>query len=265
MKLISRNLVDGLVTAVLLIAAGFVIYRNFPSSGSTEKVVAIPNRPLSLEGATVVGSRTAKVGLLVYTDFQCPFCKTLAQDIVPFVRQQYVEKGQVLLVLRHLPIARIHPFAFRAAEAAVCADRQGKFLSLHDALFQHQKELSEERIAALAGQSGLDDDIFAECMGGKAADSVKHDLASAQQLGITGTPTVFLGRFTSSGQLSVSRSVVGNKLSRQGWQEEIDAAIANETVSTSRMGYVVSALALMTVLGCLAVFRPWRSRRAAKT
>jgi protein-disulfide isomerase len=105
----------------------------------------------------------------------------------------------VRLVYRYFPIASLHPQAQKAAEAAACADRQGKFWPMHDTLFAEQGALDVEALKEKAARLGLDSGRFAACLdSGAAAPAVAADIAAGQDLGIDATPGSFVnGRFVN--------------------------------------------------------------------
>ena len=97
-------------------------------------------------------------------------------------------------MVRDLPLESIHPLAVKAAEATHCAGEQGKYWEMHDRLFANQRELGRPDLSKHAQAIGLDVAAFDQCVdGGKAAARVRKDMAEAQKLQATGTPTFFLG------------------------------------------------------------------------
>jgi protein-disulfide isomerase len=100
---------------------------------------------------------------------------------------------QVRLIYRHYPLTGLHPNAQKSAEAAVCAQNQGKFWEMHDLLFVEQAYLTIDALKEKAKRLGLDTAIFGECLdSGKSADAVRLDAEAGQKLGITGTPATFV-------------------------------------------------------------------------
>jgi len=168
-----------------------------------------PAEPVSLAGAAVLGAKTATVGVLEFSDFQCPYCGAFARDTEPALRKEYVETGKAVLAFRHLPLEQIHPFALGAAKAAACADGQGKFWPVHDALFEHQTGLEAASVRGLAKAAGLDLRRFDACLPGDGAARVGQDVAAARALGVTGTPTFFVGTMQPGGYLKVVSRVSG--------------------------------------------------------
>ncbi|HTQ78873.1 MAG TPA: DsbA family protein, partial [Thermoanaerobaculia bacterium] len=144
----------------------------------------------------VQGPATAPVTIVEFSDFQCPFCSRL-KPTLDQVKQKYGDK--VRIVFRQYPLP-IHPNAPKAAEAALCANDQGKFWELHDAMFGDQQGLAVDGLKAKATKiAGLKAEEFNSCLdSGKHADEVKKDIAAGSAAGVSGTPAMFVnGRFIS--------------------------------------------------------------------
>lgn len=138
----------------------------------------------------VRGERGAPLELVMFGDFQCPFCLG-AQSVLRRVRERLGER--LLFGFRHLPIPERHPLAPLAAEASEAAAAQGRFWEYHDALFAIQPKLSRETMLEAAGELGLDvARMEAEIDTGAHRDRVARDVASAEASGATGTPTFFV-------------------------------------------------------------------------
>ena len=141
------------------------------------------------------GNKSAKIVIVEFADFECHFCAK-AHETVQSVLKAYGDK--VRLVFRHYPLS-FHPKAPKAAEATACADEQGKFWELHDALFESQ-ELDVDSIKLQAKQAGVDEAKFSSCLeSGRTAALVRKDMAAGQQAGVSGTPAFFINGFMLSG------------------------------------------------------------------
>jgi protein-disulfide isomerase len=143
--------------------------------------VVPPKDPLSLGQAQIRGSRTAQVAIIEYSDFQCPFCGAFTRDTLPTLQRTYIDSNRVLLAFRNFPL-EIHSLAEKAAEAAACAGRQGRFWEMHDALFANQKDLDEPSIIRRAGDLKLGSAEFGTCLHGEEVEHVKQDVRSAESL-----------------------------------------------------------------------------------
>ncbi len=138
----------------------------------------------------VRGSRDAKVTLVEYGDFACPYCAR-AHAALSELMQQHGER--VALVYRHLPLSDLHPLAAPAAQAAEAAGAQGKFWEMHDALFENQGMLDEDALPALASNLGLDAQGFARALeDGTHGARIEAQADGARALGARGTPTFFI-------------------------------------------------------------------------
>jgi protein-disulfide isomerase len=142
------------------------------------------------------GPGDAKVTIVEFSDFQCPFCGR-AHDTVEEVMKTYA--GKVRLVFRNFPLD-FHPYAAKAAEAAMCANEQGKFWEYHDVLFANQQKLDVPQLKEHASAVGLDEAKFVACLeSGKEASSVKEDQAAGSKVGVSGTPAFFINGVMLSG------------------------------------------------------------------
>jgi len=142
------------------------------------------------------GPAAAKVTIVEFSDFECPFCGRV-MPAVEKVMKDY--EGKVRLVFRQYPLD-FHPHAGKAAEAALCAADQGKFWELHDKMFASQKELEVEKLKDYAKATGLDSLKFDACLdsGGKKA-LVDADQKAGSEAGVNGTPAFFINGILLSG------------------------------------------------------------------
>jgi protein-disulfide isomerase len=113
---------------------------------------------------------------------------------MPRLEAEYIKTGKLKYVVREFPLEQIHPQAFKAAEAALCAGEQGKYWEMHDRMFANQRALGLNDLPGHAQALGLDLPGFQACLeGGKHAARIRKDLADGQKAGVRGTPTFFLG------------------------------------------------------------------------
>ncbi len=172
-----------------------------------------PENPtiVSIEGGATKGNKNAKVTLVEFTDYQCPFCSRHFRETMPQIDNDYVKTGKIRYVLREFPLELIHPLAFKAAEAANCSGEQGKYWEMHDRLFANQNALAAQQLPSHAAAIGLDAGKFKTCLeSGKYAAKVRKDQADAQQAGINGTPTFFIGLTDPKGsEIKAVRKIVG--------------------------------------------------------
>ncbi len=135
------------------------------------------------------GSRLASVQLVVFSDFQCPYCRRA----MPVLKRLVAKYGdQARLVWKDFPLPT-HPMAALAAEAAQCAHDQGKFWDYHDRLFGEAQNLEPTRLRTLAAEVGVDMAVFNQCMESRQhRDRVATSLREGRRLGVEATPTVFI-------------------------------------------------------------------------
>lgn len=153
----------------------------------------------------VRGEIGASLELVMFGDFQCPFCLG-AQSILRRVRERLGER--LLFGFRHLPIPEKHPLAMLAAETSEAAAAQGKFWELHDALYAIQPKLSRETMLEAAADLDLDvEQMSVEIDAGTHRERIDRDLASAQASGATGTPTFFVNGVRHFGAYDASSLV----------------------------------------------------------
>jgi protein-disulfide isomerase len=149
---------------------------------------------VNIGGGSLRGDSDAKVTMIEFSDFQCPFCGKFFNETFSQIDKEFIQAGKVRFVMRNFPLTAIHANAQKAAEAAECAGEQGKYWQMHDKLFQNQSALEVASLKEYAKGIGLDKKGFDECLdGGKQAIKVREDLREGQTLAITGTPTFFLG------------------------------------------------------------------------
>jgi protein-disulfide isomerase len=144
-----------------------------------------------------MGPRDSAVTLVIFSDFQCPYCATLAKGLMKDIMPS--EAGKLRIVFRNFPLST-HGWARSAAEAAACAKEQGDkyFWHFHDYLFEHQREittknLKQKLIELETSESDFDPQEFAGCLDEKRTSAtVDGDIESGQEIGVEATPTVFV-------------------------------------------------------------------------
>jgi predicted DsbA family dithiol-disulfide isomerase len=141
------------------------------------------------EGSPFKGPEGAPVVVVLFTDFQCPYCAQIA-PVMDQVLGKYPK--DVKIVFKNYPL-RGHNFAMKAAEAALAAGKKGKFWECHDLLFQHYNELNDDRLGKIVAELGLDQAEFKKLMKDPSIqERIQQDMLDANQAGIKGTPSVFI-------------------------------------------------------------------------
>ena len=143
------------------------------------------------------GPADAKVTIVEFSDFQCPFCQR-AKPVLDEVEKRHPK--DVRIVYRHLPLDSLHPRARASAEAASCAADGNKFWEYHDKLFANNRALSDAELRKYAAEVGLEAAAFDECVKSrKHASAVEADVEEAKKLGITGTPAFVVNGIVMTG------------------------------------------------------------------
>ena len=148
-----------------------------------------PERPLptsldlTSDDTPFRGEKTAKVALIEYFDYQCPFCVNFFDETMPQVLTSYILTGKVKYSVRDFPLEEAHRNALQAAEAAHCANDQGKFWPMHDALMGNSHALDRPKLSLYAQDVGLDVASFDKCVdSGKYVSRIKETMAGGTKV-----------------------------------------------------------------------------------
>jgi protein-disulfide isomerase len=172
-----------------------------------------PRETVAEAGSPARGPEHAPIEMIEFSDFECPFCQR-ANPTVTRVLAAYGDR--IRFVYRNYPLPS-HPHAQAAAEAAQCADEQGKFWPYHDRLFANAGRLSEDDLKAAATAVGLDRPRFDACVAShKYRDRIEADIAAGNDAGVTGTPAFFInGRALSGAQpFDAFKQIIDEELDR---------------------------------------------------
>ena len=136
------------------------------------------------------GPKNAKVTIVEFSDYECPFCGRYYEETLPTLLKEY--GGKVRFIWKDFPLP-MHSNAPKASEAAHCAGEQGKYWEFHDVLFQNQRALAVDDLRQYAAGLNLDTQDFNACLdSGKFANKVKEDTNLGRSLGVNGTPSFFV-------------------------------------------------------------------------
>jgi len=150
---------------------------------------------VGLAGAHRMGSAQAKIGIVEFSDYQCPYCRGFHDQVFPKLKKEYVDTGIAQFIHKDLPLKSIHPQALPAALAASCAGAQQHFWPMHEALYANNGRLSPTLYPQLGRELGLDEAKFTACLGDASREQViMRDVAEARGLNITGTPSFVIGK-----------------------------------------------------------------------
>ncbi len=145
----------------------------------------------------IKGNKDAKVTVIEFADFRCPFCEQFFSQVEPQLMKDYVDTGKVKFVFRSF--AFLGPASTLASNAAECANDQSKFWDFYDYMYKNQPPESDtsmytnEKLTSIAGDLGMNTDQFSSCITSTKFDkNVSGDLADGQKAGVSGTPTFFV-------------------------------------------------------------------------
>src|SRR5580692_11526729 len=180
---------------------------------------------IAVDGAPVRGPADARITLVEFSDFECPFCSA-AEKQVDIVMAAYPK--DVKLIYKQFPLS-MHPHAQFAAEASLAAREQGKFWEMYEVLFKNFQHLSRENVMLWAKQLGLDVDKFkADIDSRKFKTVVDKDLADGEAVGVYGTPAFYINGKQYNGEVSLAalKPILAAEL--KGEKKEAQAAKAKE-------------------------------------
>lgn len=195
---------------------GKPVAANRPAKPQTATVPVNKQRP-------VLGAADAPVTVVEFADYQCPFCLRFIRNTFPRLKKDYIDTGKVRWVALDMPMT-FHKDARKAAQAAHCADEQGKFWEMRDVLFGNPQQLAVEYLPNYAAELSLDVEAFKACL-----DSDRHlagidqDMKDANQARLTGTPSFIIGK-TGSDEIS-GKVIIGarpHSVFEQSIQEALD-------------------------------------------
>ena len=164
----------------------------------------------------VLGDQSAPVVVVEYGDYECPYCAAAAPVLRELIEGS---DGQVQLVYRNYPLPEIHPYALTAALAAEATTPHGVFWQMHELLFQHQDRLRDVDLRGYAESLGVNGDLVVGDAAQAFADKVEHDFVAGVELGVPGTPTLFVNGTLYEGRVdlaSLRQATSGSSATRPG-------------------------------------------------
>ena len=148
---------------------------------------------LLMQGEPVMGAQDAPLTIVEFSDFECVYCKHFHEQVLPQLKQQYVDRGLVRFVHKDLPLP-FHHHAKPAATAARCAGEQNRYWEMYEALFDQQSCLECKGVSGIAKEQKLDTDALEACMKREATQAlVNANLSEAELHNIRATPTFVIG------------------------------------------------------------------------
>ncbi|MCB9733499.1 MAG: thioredoxin domain-containing protein [Deltaproteobacteria bacterium] len=189
-----KSVVDEELTKAQALAAkgtppGQKLYEELVKDGQVFEPLEAQVNEFKLDDSPTKGKAGAKIQIVEFSDFQCPFCSRVSAPLGE-VKAHYGD--DVAITFKHFPLS-FHQNAMPAAIAAMCAHEQGKFWEFHDLAFANQKALSADDLNGYAKQVGLDEKKFSECVAAnKPKAKIEADMAEARAAGVRGTPTIYI-------------------------------------------------------------------------
>lgn len=182
---------------------------------------------INLKNAPSLGKPDAKVTMVEFSDFQCPFCGRHFAQTMPQIEKNYIETGKLRYVFRDFPIESLHPQSPKAHEAANCAGEQGKYWDMWKQLFSHQRQLAHDDLVADAASLGIDKAKFTQCLdSGRYGDEVQSSVNEAMRLGASGTPTIFFGLTEPGSDTLKAVRIIRGAHPYDRFKETIDSLLA---------------------------------------
>jgi protein-disulfide isomerase len=203
---VTGALREGKNETAALEAAKATRWGHVPEHKVLDDPVQIPT-----QGSPVTGPANARITLVEFSDFQCPYCSKAAVQIADILKEY---PKDVKLIFKQYPLDS-HPQARISAQAALAAHHQGKFWQLHDLMFANRTKLSRAAIVAWAQQTGLDMKRFnADLDSDSVKKTLEHDIADGDKAGVEGTPTVYIDgqRYNGDLDLTAIKPVLDKKL-----------------------------------------------------
>jgi len=168
--------------------------KDLARSGQPAPPLTPENILLAIDDDPVKGDRKARLVLIEFSDFQCPFCARFVRETLPEIEKDYIKTGKLKYIFRDFPITAAHKDAFKAALAAGCALDQGKYWEMHDRLFENPTAFTVYNLTQNAEAIGLNKETFQQCLNKNEYETeVQSDFADGLKAGVNQTPTFFLG------------------------------------------------------------------------
>lgn len=203
------------ISIAILLHGGVIKLGNLATTGTGTPAAALPSivpqapikATVSLGRLPTKGNSSAKVAVVEFADFRCPFCEKFFTATESQLLKDYVDSGKVKFAFRHFQF--LGPASITAGNAAECANEQGKFWDYHDWLYKNQPPESDtsmyttDKLTAGAQTLGMDGSKFSSCLSStKYANNVTGDQADGTKIGVNGTPTFIVGKVDGSGNVS---------------------------------------------------------------
>ena len=209
--------VAGVIVVIAIGAAGWLIYQNYQNTLPVAQgsFTTVPTQTWPQADGKALGPKTAKVLVQEFADFRCPICLGYFQSVESQIIKDYVDTSKIRYEFHHYLVIDQNQGGVEsrhAAEASECASEQGRFWDYHNMLYTNQKPettsggFADNRLKAFASALGLDSQKFNTCFDAhRYSSAVNADIAQGTQMGVAGTPTVFINGAMVSNPLNYTQ------------------------------------------------------------
>jgi len=185
-----KSQLENLQTSVLP-AAGQASQTDTAQPAAEGEIQQVTRYPVTEDGDPSYGPADAPITIIEFSDFECPYCQRWHEEVWKKLAAAY--PTQIRLVYRDFPLYSIHPNAGPAANAAECANEQGKYWEFHDLLFSGAEKLGDVTYQTYASSLNMDLNAFQQCLDENRYEAeVTADFEYASSIGISSTPTFFI-------------------------------------------------------------------------
>lgn len=182
-----KQLTIFLLTIIILGILGIIFVVH---TMNEKKSLSPQNSPIS--GKVIEGNPNANVTIVEFSDYECPYCQRFYKTTYQQIKKEYIDTGKVNLIFKNFPL-NIHKNSEKAAEAALCAEEQGKYYEMYNLLFENGTKGGIKEFKEYAKKLNLNKDAFDTCLdSGIMKKTIQKDIAQGKKLGVTGTPTFFI-------------------------------------------------------------------------
>lgn len=202
---------------LVLLLGGGVALSSVRDTNPGEAAPATADQGDALIAPRTKGAATAPLTIYELSDFQCPYCKRQALEVLPTLEKEYIATGKVRWIFLNLPITELHPNASAAAEFAMCAAKINRFWPVHDLLFTYQEKWAPLKdpgpfLITLADSAGIPRDSLLGCLQNRETRAlVQAEAEGAAKSGVSSTPTVYIegvGLLRGAAPLEAYRAVL---------------------------------------------------------
>lgn len=217
-----RASLDTLTSLAIVLVAGVIAFRLLVPATAGGAAAARLSMPFTdnVDVGSAPSAGTGQIVLVEFSDFECPYCRTFHETVLPRIRTDYIDSGRVRYVAMSFPLPR-HPRAVAAAVAASCADQQGQYWGMRNRLFTAGDLLDDVHLKQYATELGLDVAAFGRCQEGPMRSVVEAEKAEGNRLGVSGTPTFFLGTQGSDDKIITLHRRIDGALPFAAFEREI--------------------------------------------